>query len=175
MILTGSGSSEIWVSDAQGHGLTRRTHSDTIKSSPCWSPDGGRIVFAAGEPGPQLYIMSAFGGGLQRIARRIQPVLRRSPTGAGPIRTRSPSPSEPGGNFQIAVVDLEHRGGEHRLPGALRRDASPPGSRTARHLVYTASNATTSRLCILDTQTGKSTPISPSSFGPALQASVLAR
>ena len=64
MVLTGSGGSRrYWTSDAYGHGLTRRTYSpNTAKSSPCWSPDGSRIVFAQ-EPGPQLYVMSASGGG----------------------------------------------------------------------------------------------------------------
>ena len=41
-----------------------------------------------------------------------------------------------------------------------------------RHLVYTARTAYASRVCILDTETGKSTPVSPSGFGPALQADV---
>ena len=40
-----------------------------------------------------------------------------------------------------------------------------------RHLVYSARDRRTSVLCILDTVTGKSTPLT-SSFGPAMQASV---
>jgi TolB protein len=42
-------------------------------------------------------------------------------------------------------------------------------------LVYTARTTYASRVCILDTETGKSTPVSPSSFGPALQANVWSR
>jgi TolB protein len=44
-----------------------------------------------------------------------------------------------------------------------------------RHLVYTARTAYSNRIFILDTETGKSTPISPTSFGPTLQASVWSR
>jgi TolB protein len=173
MILTGSGSSEIWVSDAQGHGLTRRTHSDTIKSSPCWSPDGGRIVFAAGEPSPQLYIMSAFGGGLQRIAGGFSRFCGE-PDWSRTNPNKIAFTAEPGGNFQIAVVDLG-TGAADVVSQAPFDGMQPAWLPDARHLVYTASNATTSRLCILDTQSGKSTPISPAGFGPAMQASVLAR
>ena len=43
-----------------------------------------------------------------------------------------------------------------------------------RHLVYTARNSVTTRICILDTDTQKSTPVSPSSFGAAQQANVWA-
>jgi TolB protein len=41
-------------------------------------------------------------------------------------------------------------------------------------VVYSARTSTTSRVCILDTETGKSTPISPTSFGSTLQANVWA-
>src|SRR6185436_11868476 len=55
MILSGEGSQEVYVSNAQGRQVARRTRSSTVKASPCWSPDGSRIVFAMGEPSPQLY------------------------------------------------------------------------------------------------------------------------
>src|SRR4051812_32413751 len=67
MVLSGEGPSEIYVSNAQGRQITRKTHSDTVKSSPCWSPDGSRLVFAMGESLPQLHTMSAAGGGAQRL------------------------------------------------------------------------------------------------------------
>jgi TolB protein len=38
--------------------------------------------------------------------------------------------------------------------------------------VYTARTSTTSRICILDTETGKSVPVSPTSFGSVMQANV---
>src|SRR5215217_7277474 len=61
MVLTGEGTPEIYVSTAQGRQVSRKTRSDAVKASPCFSPDGSRIVFAM-EPGPQLYVMPASGG-----------------------------------------------------------------------------------------------------------------
>jgi TolB protein len=42
-------------------------------------------------------------------------------------------------------------------------------------LVYTARDRSTSRLCILDTETGKSVPISPAAFGSVMQATIWLR
>src|SRR5579871_6673442 len=61
MVLSGEGQPEIYVSNAYGRGVARRTSSDAVKASPCWSPDGSRLIFAM-QPGPQLYVMSASGG-----------------------------------------------------------------------------------------------------------------
>src|SRR5471030_451463 len=68
MVLSGEGMPEIYVGNAQGRQIARRTHSDAVKSSPCLSPDGSRIVFAQ-ELGtnPQLYVMSSAGGTPQRL------------------------------------------------------------------------------------------------------------
>jgi TolB protein len=38
MILSGEGTPEIYVSNAQGRQVARRTRSDATKSSPCFSP-----------------------------------------------------------------------------------------------------------------------------------------
>jgi TolB protein len=41
-----------------------------------------------------------------------------------------------------------------------------------RHLVYTARTTSDSRICILDTETGKSTTVTPGGLGLVMQASV---
>jgi len=38
MVLSGEGNSEIYVANAQGRGVARKTHSDAVKASPCFSP-----------------------------------------------------------------------------------------------------------------------------------------
>lgn len=172
MVLSGSGSPEIWISDGQGHGLSRRTHSESAKSSPCWSPDGARLVFAE-EPGPQLYVMSAAGGPPRRITFGIstycaEPDWSRVPPNKIAFTIRV------GSRYQIAVYD-PNRGGSEQVSKAPFDGIEPCWLPDGRHLVYTARSAATSRLCILDTETGKSTPVSPASFGPALQGNVWPR
>jgi TolB protein len=171
MILTGEGTTEIYTSNAQGRQVSRKTRSDFVKSSPCYSPDSARLVFAM-EPGPQLYVMAAAGGAPQRLA-----------TGFGFAAEPDWSLTNPnliactvrvGRQHQIAVYDFS-KGKAEVVSKAPFDGIEPSWLPDGRHLVYTARTATQSRVCVLDTETGKSTPISPSSLGAALQASVWSR
>lgn len=173
MVLSGEGEPEIYVSNAYGRGVSRRTHSDTVKSSPCWSPDGSRLIFAM-EPGPQLYMMSASGGTPQRVSYDTGSSYCAEPSWSRANPDKVAFTMRVGRNYQIGVLDLSRRRGE-QVSKAPFDGVEPSWLPDGRHLVYTARTASTSRVCILDTETGKSTPISPSSFGPALQASVWSR
>jgi TolB protein len=170
MVLSGEGDTEIYVSNAYGRGVSRRTHWDYTKASPCWSPDGSRIIFAAGNPAPQLYVISSSGGAPQRVT------FNTSNFCAEPDWSRT-SPNKVaftmkvGGNYQIGVLDLSSRHGE-QVSKAPFDGVEPSWLPDGRHLVYTARTSRSSRVCILDTETGKSTPISPLSFGSTLQANV---
>jgi TolB protein len=172
MVLSGEGTPEIYVSNAQGRGVSRRTRSDSVKASPCWSPDGSRLVFAA-EPGPQLYVMPAAGGTPQRITYDVSGYCAE-PDWSRAAPNKIAFTMRVGRNFQIGVVDLSTRQGA-QVSKAPFDGMGPAWLPDGRHLVYTASTASASRICILDTETGKSVPVSPSSFGPALQASVWSR
>jgi TolB protein len=172
MVLTGSGSPEIWVSDALGHNPARWTHADTVKASPCWSPDGARLVFAQ-EPGPQLYLMSAGGGGMQRIAGGFSNYCSE-PDWSRADPDRIAFTFGAGGRFQIGVYSFS-KGTADQASKASFDGVEPSWLPDGRHVVYTARNSVTTRICILDTDTQKSTPVSPASFGSALQANVWAR
>ncbi len=169
MVLSGEGTTEIYVSNAQGKMISRKTRSDAVKSSPCFSPDGSRVVFAC-EPGPQLYVMPVSGGSLTRVTNGIggycaEPDWSRGNPNKIAFTMRQ------GRNYQIALVDLSSgRGG--KVSKAAFDGVEPSWLADGRHLVYTARDARQSRICILDTETGNSTPVSPASFGLALQASV---
>jgi TolB protein len=77
-------------------------------------------------------------------------------------------------SYQIGVLSISQRRGV-KVSNAPFDGIEPSWLPDGRHLVYTARDTRTSRVCILDTETGKSTPVSPSGFGSALQASVWAR
>ena len=72
--------------------------------------------------------------------------------------------------FRIAVLDLATR--EHKIFKAPFDGIEPSWLPDGRHLVYTARDRTTSVLCVLDTETGQSKPLSPRSLGPVAKGSV---
>jgi TolB protein len=168
MVLSGEGTPEIYISTAQGRQVSRKTRSDAVKSSPCFSPDGSRLVFAM-EPGPQLYVMSTAGGTPSRVTSGIsgycaEPDWSRADPNKIAFTMR-------GGGYQIAVLDLAKRTSE-QVSKAPFDGIEPSWLADGRHLVYTARDRSTSVLCILDTVTGKSVRISPLSFGSVMQGNV---
>lgn len=174
MVLSGEGNAEIYVSDANGKGVSRRTRTDAVEASPCFSPDGGRIVFtsdAAG--GPQLYIIPVGGGSMQRVATNISGYCAE-PDWSRANANKIAFTARIGRGYQIAVHDFS-KGKSDQVSHAPFDGVEPSWLPDGRHLVYTARDRTTSRLCILDTESGASMPISPASFGPTLQANVWAQ
>jgi len=158
MVLSGAGNPDIFVKSLEGKGLiSRLTNSATVKSSPCYSPDGRRIVYA-GEPGPQLYIMSASGGAGTRVTSGISSYCAE-PDWSRADPNKIVFTAREGRQFQLAVLDL--RTGKSAIVSRAPFDAVEPSwLADGRHVVYTARSANRRRLCILDTETGKSTPIS---------------
>jgi TolB protein len=158
MVLSGEGEPEIYVSNVQGRGIARRTHSDMTKASPCWSPDGSRIIFAM-QPGPQLYVISSSGGAPQRVSFDVGGYCAE-PDWSRAAPDKIAFTMKVGGNYQIGVIELSKRTGD-QVSKAPFDGVEPSWLPDGRHLV--------------DTETGKSTPVSPSGFGPALQASAWSR
>ncbi len=154
MIMSGEGSPEIYVTDAQGRQPSRKTRSDTVKSSPCWSPDGSQLVFAM-EPGPQLYVMAAAGGAPRRLAMGVS-TYAAEPDWSTTDRNKIACTVRVGRQYQIAVFALSTGVGKV-VSKAGFDGVEPSWLADGRHLVYTARDRTTSYLCILDTETGNST------------------
>lgn len=69
LTLTVGNDSEIYSIDAvSGRQLARLTSAPGIDMSPSYSPDGSRIAFVSERGGgPQIYVMSASGGGARRV------------------------------------------------------------------------------------------------------------
>jgi TolB protein len=170
MVLSGEGTPEIYVSTAQGRQVSRKTRSDAVKASPCFSPDGSRIVFAM-EPGPQLYTISTGGGAATRVSTNLSR-YSAEPDWSHADPNKIAFTLRVGSNYQIGVLNLSQRTSE-QVSKAPFDGIEPCWLADGRHLVYTARAAGTSRICILDTVTGKSVPVSPTSFGSVMQANVL--
>ncbi len=68
MILSKSGSPDVWVMNLDGSGLIQLTKTVEDESSPCWSPDGRTICFASrvGER-RGLYVVPSTGGAMRRL------------------------------------------------------------------------------------------------------------
>jgi TolB protein len=169
MVLSGEGTPEIYVSNSKGRQVSRKTRSDAVKSSPCFSPDGSRIVFAM-EPGPQLYVMSAGGGGATRVTSGVSGYCAE-PDWSRADPNKIAFTMRVGTNYQIGVLDLGQRKSAQASKAPFD-GIEPCWLGDGRHLVYTARTAAASRICILDTVTGKSVPVSPASFGTVMQANV---
>jgi len=167
MVLTGEGPSEIYVRSAAGGPPSRRTRSDAVKSSPCWSPDGSQILFAM-DPGPQLYVIPASGGAPRRVASGFSYMAEPDWSRANPKKVAC-TVRVGGGMFQIAVVDLGTR--QTKVVSKAPYDAVEPSwLADGRHVVCTMRDRRTSVLVILDTETGNSFPVS--TLPASMQASV---
>lgn len=167
MVCTGEGTPEVYISNAQGRNVARKTRSEQVKSSPAWSPDGTRLVFAM-EPGPQLYVMPASGGTPQRLMSGFGYAAEPDWNRANPSKIACTVMVS--GRYQIAVYDFT-TGRAAIVSNAGFDGVEPSWLADGRHLVYTARDRNSSVLCILDTETKKSTRISPADSA-AMQASV---
>lgn len=175
MVLSGEGNPEIYVSNAQGRGVARRTHSSAVEASPAWSPDGSRLIFtsdAAG--GPQLYVMPAAGGQMQRLGTNISGYCAEPDWSAGDPN-KIAFTARVGRGFQIAVYDMATRASAKVVSKAPVDAVQPAWLADGRHLVYTERAANSRSIWILDTETGKRTRLSPDQLKQTSQPSVWIR
>ena len=160
MVLSGEGNPEIYVSNAQGRQVARRTRTAAVEASPCFSPDGSQLVYtsdAAG--GPQLYLMPAGGGQSRRLATNIsgycaEPDWSRGTPNLIAFTVRV------GRGYQIAVHDLSGRTPTRIVSKAPGDAIEPVWLADGRHLIYTQRSPNARRLFILDTETSRATAIS---------------
>lgn len=173
LVLSGEGNPEVYLADASGRGVRRLTRTDAVEASPCFSPDGSRLVFTSDTAGgPQLYVMSVSGGTMTRLPTAISGYCAEPDWSVG-NPSKIAFTMRIGKGYQVAVYDM----GAHQSKQVSKASfdaVEPAWLADGRHLVYTARGPNESVLCILDTDTGKSTPLTARAFGPAFQANILA-
>jgi TolB protein len=175
LVLSGEGNPEIYVSNAQGRGVARRTRSSSVEASPAWSPDSSRLIFtsdAAG--GPQLYTMSAAGGTMQRVPTSISGYCAEPDWSVGDP-TKIAFTTRIGSGYQIAVFDMAKRTPAKIVSKAPVDGVEPSWLADGRHLVYTERAANSRSIHILDTVTGKTTRLSSAQLKQTSQASAWLR
>jgi TolB protein len=151
MILSKDGATDLYVTNADGSDLRRLTKSREDESSPCWSPDGQWICFAAKiNERRSLCKISVSGGSVQRIptvgvSSPTEPDW--SPDGKWIAFTRQ------AGGFEICVVPAQ--GGEATV---LVSGEDPSWSPNSRTLVYAKRGS--KRLSLLDVPTKQTKDIS---------------
>ena len=173
MVLSGEGNPEVYVGNASGRQIRRLTNNQAVEASPAWSPDGSRLVFtsdAAG--GPQLYVMSAGGGTPARLATNISKYCAEPDWSAADPK-KIVFTAGVGKGYQIAVFDIGT--GVSRIVSKAPTDAiEGVWLADGRHIICTFRAANTRSLYLLDTESGRATRLSPTSFGNASGATYLA-
>jgi TolB protein len=145
-------------------------------SSAARSPDGSRLVVASDALAtgkPQLFLLSRSGGSLRRIPTNISGYCAEPDWNhANPDLVAFTAAT--GGTFQIAVHSFAT--GESRFVSRGPGDGVEPcWLSDGRHLLYTSRSSGVQRVFILDTETGRATPLSPTSLGRAYQAHFVMR
>ena len=146
MILSKSGSPDVYVCDADGSGLKQLTATPVDESSPCWSPDGQWICFATKSKGRRMLCKVPASGGSERHVST-----------SGVSGPSEPSWSPDGkwiaftaqmGNFEICVVPAE--GG---MATVLVDGEDPSWAPNSRTLIFTRRAGGSRRLSLLDVPT----------------------
>jgi len=144
MILSKSGSPNVWICDASGADLKRLTKG-IEDSSPCWSPNGEWICFAAKiNSRRSLAKVRASGGEVERLATTGAPNPTEpdwSPDGKWIAFT-----SQAGGEFNVCVLAAD--GG--MAPVVLVSGQNPSWSANSRTLVYNHGPAGHQTLAVVD-------------------------
>src|SRR5207247_4884376 len=71
-------SSEIYVMNADGSGVTRLTYNSALGEGAVWSPDGEKIAFMSTRDGNlEIYLMHADGTGLAHLTKNAAQRMER--------------------------------------------------------------------------------------------------
>ena len=172
MVISGSGDTELCVSDNRGQDLRRLTRNRSLESGPSWSPDGSQLVFTSDLRGkPQLFTLPSNGGKMRRLPTQVSSFCTE-PSWNPVYEDLIAFTASTGGGFQIALYDA--RKGRARILTSVKGSAIEPAwTNDGRHLVFTQRMSGGTRLMLLDSLSGKISPLHRTSFGSASSASFI--
>jgi TolB protein len=155
-ILDKDGMPELYVMNLDGGGRQRLTHGRAAESSPSWSPDGQSIVYSSEEQmgRPQIYVVSASGGTPRRTSNPSMSPYCTSPAWS-PDGKKIAFVAQVGGNFEICVYDMSAKK-VNNVTGNASNDENPSWACNSRHIAFCRAS---SQIMLVDTETGKTTPI----------------
>ena len=173
MVLSGEGNSEVYVGNASGRQLRRLTNNQAVEASPTFSPDGSRVLYVSDSAGgPQLYTLPATGGTPTRLSTNISKYCAEPDWSAADPK-KIVFTAGVGKGYQAAIYDIGT--GVSKIVTKAPTDAiEAVWLADGRHIICTFRAANTRSLYLVDTESGRATRLSPTSFGNASGATYLA-
>ena len=131
---------DIWVMEPDGSNQHPLTNDRVVDIFPEWSPDGSKIAWTRGGPGPggELWVMNADGSGSTRIT--FNSFSDFDPTWAPDGETLA-FRSRRAGNTDIFTINIDGTG-ERRLTRAPESDTRPDWSPTGARITFSRLGAT---------------------------------
>lgn len=149
-----TGRKELYLMDADGHGLQQLTRDNAISIEPKWGPGGRQLVYTSYLKGfPDIFLIELATGNRRRIAHYsgLNTGGAISPNGREIAMILSKD-----GNPELYVRDL-HGGQPVRLTNTPRAaEASPSWSPDGRQIVYVSDQAGSPQLYIISRDGGAS-------------------
>jgi TolB protein len=146
MILSKSGSPNLYVSDLSGGNLKQLTFSREGESSPCWSPDSETICYVSRERGPaSMFTISARGADKRRLITNLAPGPTEpdwSPDGKWIVFTSQRH------DFEICIVSAQGGNAIDLAPGE-----DPTWAPNSRAVIFCKGPDHAKKLSLLDVPT----------------------